>query len=496
MTIRKVNGIWNWTGYTYTPTGWTGMRTEMNDQFQPSGSTHAWPGSLYYEGITTHRLPNGNIMTMGRSVYTSPVRFLYFLEQDTDGTLLSAHRWVDSSNTLTTVDYAHAYNSDGTRLLVYYQNLTFKFVVCFDPEGELLWSRQLQFGNMAYRSIAHTSDGGWALLGETSSTPEPTYGFDFIIVKLDSLGVVEWTRRYGLEHRDEISTEITENADGGLSITGYSFPDTAVSNVPIFGCVLRLGATGDLLWSQVLSRPDGTGRTIATSVAELPDQTILCAGYYSDSVTTNDDQWMFLLRFDAAGNLLDSSGYGVGGTYEQIRDPKIFDIGATHVALHMEYLNSTSNGIQILVTNADLHAPCNASVFEHSVQPLSFTEIAQALSSPVFSMLVRDTLIQSDTTYMIANQNVCTFLGQTEITPPIQPTLLLVAGQIRIDPGPFNPFDLRVYDAVGRLLMSTKVPDGPGPCVLALPSAANGILLYELREAGGSVFRGKLFDLY
>jgi len=83
-----------------------------------------------------------------------------------------------------------------------------------------MWSQTYGGNNMdVARSLVETSNGGYAIAGETDS-----FGAgedDFWLVKIDSNGNMEWNRTYGGEEPDR-AYSLVETSDGGYALTGYT----------------------------------------------------------------------------------------------------------------------------------------------------------------------------------------------------------------------------------------------------------------------------------
>jgi hypothetical protein len=68
-------------------------------------------------------------------------------------------------------------------------------------------------------SLIETSDGGFALAGETRSFGFGAEFFDFWLVKTDELGFIEWSRTYGGPERDSAES-LVQTSDGGYALAG------------------------------------------------------------------------------------------------------------------------------------------------------------------------------------------------------------------------------------------------------------------------------------
>jgi len=82
----------------------------------------------------------------------------------------------------------------------------------------VMWSKT--FGGTDYDqaySLVKTSDGGYALAGNTYSfgAGDP----DFWLIKTDGSGNMEWNHTYGGEHNDGANS-LVENSDGGFALAG------------------------------------------------------------------------------------------------------------------------------------------------------------------------------------------------------------------------------------------------------------------------------------
>ena len=125
-------------------------------------------------------------------------------------------------------------------------------------EGSLDWVKS--FGGSGIESanaIVKTSDGGFAVLGYTSSidgdvitkTEEEN---DYWLLKFDTEGNLQWNRTYG-GSKDDIGQSLAQTADGGYVLTGYSMSDDgdASKNQGFHdNWILKLDEKGDLEWER------------------------------------------------------------------------------------------------------------------------------------------------------------------------------------------------------------------------------------------------------
>jgi len=87
-----------------------------------------------------------------------------------------------------------------------------------DSLGNMEWNQTYIEADMDRpHSLVQTSDGGFALAGETKSFGAGN--FDFWLVKTDGLGNKEWTRTYGGADIDSANS-VVQTSDGGYAVAG------------------------------------------------------------------------------------------------------------------------------------------------------------------------------------------------------------------------------------------------------------------------------------
>ncbi|MBZ0207139.1 MAG: T9SS type A sorting domain-containing protein, partial [Flavobacteriales bacterium] len=185
------------------------------------------------------------------------------------------------------------------------------WVIKLDETGNISW--QNTYGGSGYDEAADlkkTDDGGYILMGTTSSTDgditHPASYEDAWVVKLDPEGNIMWDQTLG-GPGDDYGTSIKQTADHGFVLVGFSNGDS-------FGCesglfyayVAKLNESGVLEWE--LTCMGGTMPDFINDVIQTPD-----GGYVLAGSTESDDgdisfnhgmadSW--LVRLDPQGNVL------------------------------------------------------------------------------------------------------------------------------------------------------------------------------------------------
>ena len=165
--------------------------------------------------------------------------------------------------------------------------------------------------------LQQTADGGFIVAGYSRSqsldVSENFGGSDYWVVKLDSLGEIEWEKNFGGSDND-IATAVLQTPDGGYIVAGGSVSfDVQVSGNHGMedAWILRLDASGNLLWAKTFG---GSLNDRAESISPTADGDYVIAGYSeSNDGDLNGNQgdfdyWIF--KINANGNLLWSRNYG------------------------------------------------------------------------------------------------------------------------------------------------------------------------------------------
>ncbi|MEP6711758.1 MAG: hypothetical protein ABJA37_05040 [Ferruginibacter sp.] len=134
---------------------------------------------------------------------------------------------------------------------------------------------------------------------------------DYLVVKLDATGNISWNKLLG-GNADETAYSIGQTTDGGYIVVGTSSSSasgdvTQNSYGQGDGWIVKLNATGTIVWSKLYG---GNQADIVTSVQQTTDGGYIIGGYTASSangsvIGTNhggDDFW--ILKLDANGNIL------------------------------------------------------------------------------------------------------------------------------------------------------------------------------------------------
>lgn len=137
-------------------------------------------------------------------------------------------------------------------------------------------------------SMIKTSEGGYILAGETYSYDGDVNGnhpdghSDFWVVKLNSLGNIEWQKCLGGNEEDG-AYSVIQTSDGGYAVAGYTRSDSGdvigkhgVTDI----WVVKLNTVGDIVWQKCLG---GSSNEIASSLIQTLDGGFALTGYTTSS---------------------------------------------------------------------------------------------------------------------------------------------------------------------------------------------------------------------
>ena len=166
--------------------------------------------------------------------------------------------------------------------------------------------------------------GGISLSNISGDKTENGMGdIDYWVLKLDNTGTIQWQNTVGGSGADYLE-EVKQTPDGGFIIGGYSNSrisgDKSEDTIGSYDYwVVKLNSLGVIQWDQTLG---GRGLDIFRDIAIANDGGILVGGYSSSNISAdksennigNEDYW--IVKLDAAGNRLWDNT--IGGIYGDV----------------------------------------------------------------------------------------------------------------------------------------------------------------------------------
>ena len=176
-------------------------------------------------------------------------------------------------------------------------------VLKLTPAGDIEWQKTYGGEGDDYAfSVQQTSDGGHIVAGSTTSFGAGEN--DLWVLKLNSIGDIQWQKTYGGEF-DDCAYSVQETTDGGYIVAGKTNS---------FGAggdnfwVLKLDPSGNIYWQKIYG---GEGNDCAYSIQQTTDGGYILAGTTSPFGVKNNDFWVLKLRSN--GNTEWEKTYGGAG---------------------------------------------------------------------------------------------------------------------------------------------------------------------------------------
>ncbi|MGB4230489.1 MAG: hypothetical protein WBJ63_08040, partial [Bacteroidales bacterium] len=196
------------------------------------------------------------------------------------------------------------------------------WIVKLSNSGDIEWKKCLGGnGTDVSTSIQQTNDGGFIVAGYTSSNDSNVSGnhggYDYWIVKLSNSGDIEWQKCLGGEN-DDRANSIQQTNDGGYIVAGRSasiYGDVSGNHCGYDYWIVKLNSLGDIEWQKCLG---GNGPEVSTSIQQTNDGGYIVAGYTfsnNSDVSGNhggDDYW--IVKLNNSGDIEWRKCYG--GTHD------------------------------------------------------------------------------------------------------------------------------------------------------------------------------------
>jgi len=175
------------------------------------------------------------------------------------------------------------------------------YLIKTDSLAGIEWSRTYGGpGSDVCFSAQQTSDGGYILAGYTNSHgPGIPNWLNLYLVKADSVGDTTWTRVHGVANQDEAAYSVHQTSDGGYILGGYLHP---MGSLDVYG--LKTDSLGFLEWDNTYGGSHGA------CIKQTSNGEYIFAGYWAFDSTSYD---LYILKLDTLGDVAWSRLYGGPG---------------------------------------------------------------------------------------------------------------------------------------------------------------------------------------
>ncbi len=168
-----------------------------------------------------------------------------------------------------------------------------------DASGSIVWEKTFGWsGNDVASGLVQTSDGGFLVSGQTTSKGSGSY--DYWVFKLDASGTVLWEKIFGGSDDDRCRS-IVQTSDGGVALVGYTRNSTSA-----YTRVFKLNASGNKTWDQNFGKVKSADNRIE-SIVQTSDGGFALIGKLTNKVGFHD---FWVLKLNASGNKTWEKTYG------------------------------------------------------------------------------------------------------------------------------------------------------------------------------------------
>jgi hypothetical protein len=211
------------------------------------------------------------------------------------------------------------------------------YLIKTDANGNELWSKT--YGGVAgdwINSVRQTSDGGYAMIGETNNFGAS--GSDVWLVKTDADGNELWSKTFGDTGDDNVQN-FDQTNDGGFIFAMYEGITTAPEKTSII--LTKTDGNGNQMWSKTFG--PATLYQWGSWVHQTTDGGYIISGGNVD---------FYLIKTDANGNELWSKTYG-GSNWELGREAQQTSDGGYIMVGRTESFGAGSEDAYLIKTDAN-----------------------------------------------------------------------------------------------------------------------------------------------
>jgi hypothetical protein len=177
------------------------------------------------------------------------------------------------------------------------------WLVKIDSVGNLEWN--IAYGGPlddSFSDMIKTKDGGYVLAGNSMSFGAGNY--DFWLVKVNATGSMQWNQTYGGSAYD-YSYAVIQTGDGGYAIVGET-NSTGAGSLDFW--FVKTNANGNMQWNKTYG---GTGSDTGVALVQNSDIGYAVIGRTASFGAGGNDIW--LIKTDVTGNILWNKTFGGTG---------------------------------------------------------------------------------------------------------------------------------------------------------------------------------------
>jgi hypothetical protein len=213
---------------------------------------------------------------------------MWLVKTDADGNAqwnrtYGGEGWDDCFSLLATSDGGYALAGDTAS---FGSGMWDMWFVKTDADGNAQWNRTYggSSNDIAHSMVRTSYDGGYAIAGETHSYGAGEY--DMWLVKTYVTGAVQWNHTYGGADNWDKANSILWTSDGGYALAGETLSYGA-GGIDIW--LVKTDVWGNVQWNRTYG---GKENEVANTIVETPDGGFALGGYTDSYGAGSDDGWL------------------------------------------------------------------------------------------------------------------------------------------------------------------------------------------------------------
>jgi hypothetical protein len=371
-------------------------------------------------------------------------------------------------------------------------------LVKINLNGDTLWTKTLGIGDgdELVSRIINTSDGGFAIFGQTCNKQETNC--DYYLMKVDSNGNKLWHKTYSLNANSwELPQSVIETKEKGFLMVGHT--TGGISSV-----IVKTDSSGKQLWKKSFNK-NGSAFSFVSNVYHAENNTYLFVGGIGNSVSHKG----WILRTDTSGKFIKEIRVGIDGYYTTFialaeRDNKIYVQGETK-----EYLPpQTENLHTCLYAFTSTGDPLWRRIYPDSLvknRRYLIYDMKPTLDNG-FAMIgfgmdpkTMNPQNNQDVWFLKVDSNGCLYQPCVDMTVGIADDKEIIS-KVILFPNPCKDVlnitldeeieEVSVYNSIGQLLLQENILINNQINIEQIP---NGFLFVKIKTKGGELYSEKVW---
>ncbi len=163
-----------------------------------------------------------------------------------------------------------------------------------DASRNVIWEKSFGgSGNQVGNAIKPTSDGGYIIVGKTSSV---AWGYDYddvYLVRTDAEGNLLWKKTF-FNVKNESGEDVVQTGDGGFLITGISKAEGTFTDL----LLIRTDGGGNVIWQKNLGT---SSEDAGYAIQQTSDGNFIVGGYYDYGLNVRQP---YMIKIDNEGAII------------------------------------------------------------------------------------------------------------------------------------------------------------------------------------------------